>query len=46
MLAKQAGKKEKIHELITQQIILENSELNHGLSKADRQEVVSSCEMG
>ena len=40
-LANQAGKKEKIHELITQQIILENADLQHGLSRKDREEVVA-----
>jgi len=39
-LAKKAGKHDKIHELITQQIILENSDLNHGLSNKDREDVV------
>jgi HD superfamily phosphohydrolase len=39
-LAKEAGRKEKIHELITQQIILENPDLQQGLSNKDREEVV------
>lgn len=39
-IEKEAGKKEKIHELITQQIILENTDLHQGLSKKDREEVV------
>jgi hypothetical protein len=39
-LEKKAGKKDKIHELITHQIILENPDLNHGLSSKDREEVV------
>jgi HD superfamily phosphohydrolase len=39
-LAKKAGKKDKIHELITQQIILESTDLDHGLSHKDREEVI------
>lgn len=39
-LARQAGKRDKIHELITQQIILENPDLNQGLCNLDREEVV------
>ena len=39
-LANKAGTREKIHELITQQIILECTDLDHSLSKKDREEVV------
>ena len=39
-LARKAGKKEKIHELITQHIILESSDLDPGLTRKDREEVV------
>jgi uncharacterized protein len=39
-LEKKAGKKDKVHELITQQIILENNDLNHGLGVKDREDVV------
>ncbi len=39
-LAQKAGKHDKIHELITHQIILENTDLDHGLSKKDREDVV------
>lgn len=45
-LEKKAGKKDKIHELITQQIILENPDLNPGLSDLDRQDIVKLLKDG
>ena len=45
-LERVAGKKEKIHELITQQIILENPDLGPGLSTRDREEVVKLLKEG
>lgn len=45
-LAKKAGKKEKIHELITQQIVLSSPDLNHGLSGKDRVEIAKLLQEG
>jgi len=39
-IAKEAGGNDKIHELITQQIILESKDLESGLTTKDRKEVV------
>lgn len=40
-LEKKAGRKDKVHELITRQIILESSDLNQGLTSKDRKDVAS-----
>lgn len=45
-LAKKAGKKEKIHELITQQIILQSDDLTHAMSGKDREEVINLLRVG
>lgn len=38
-LEQAAGKKEKIHELITQKVILEHNDLRHALAAKDREEI-------
>jgi|SRR5579862_2509228 len=45
-LERAAGKKDKIHELITQKIILEHSDLNPALATKDREEVARLLSIG
>ncbi|HEY5705276.1 MAG TPA: HD domain-containing protein [Terrimicrobiaceae bacterium] len=45
-LEKAAGKKEKIHEMITQKIILQHPQLSPALSQRDREEVMQLLKSG